>query len=386
MPPKSLHGVLDNFTKNFGEALKKEKIDIEILEGKYDNPKPFLEKILKNPPDCTLSFNGLLPDEKGVFLCDMLKIPHVACIFDTPAHYFALTKSPYSIVTCVDLDFCDFFKGFNQFKNVIFFPQAAEKNLSETVNKERKIDCLFLGSFIDHEKLRKTWREKLPPVVSNILDNAIDKTLKEEKTSFIQAIVQAINAEMQKKENIDLRMINFEELFDLLVQYVRSKSNVDLLKSIQAPVEIYADFFNCPNIENELSRQKNLHLHSSIPYEEAIKLMKNTKIVLNNSPLYKNGGHERIFCGMAAGALVATGANLYLEDRFVDKEDILFYNYNALKDLNEKINFFLKNEKERTEIASRGQKKVLENDTWQSRAKSLIKDLGPILNSIKATV
>src|SRR5262249_10865415 len=85
MPPNiSQYGVLHHFTIKMNEALQRSGVRSRILEAQKDNPKPFLSELFNEIPDCTLSFNGLLPDKEGRFFCDLVKIPHVACTIDSP--------------------------------------------------------------------------------------------------------------------------------------------------------------------------------------------------------------------------------------------------------------------------------------------------------------
>src|SRR6516162_3155093 len=98
MPPLSQYSVLHHFTKKLHEALVQQGIVSRLLEAKHNDPGPFLDALLKDPPDCTLSFNGLLPDNQGRFFSDMIRIPHVACLVDSPTNFLTLVRSPYSVI------------------------------------------------------------------------------------------------------------------------------------------------------------------------------------------------------------------------------------------------------------------------------------------------
>ncbi len=80
----SQYNVVDHFTEELANALNRQGVISKIIEAKRDDPRAFLRAILEDPPDCTLSFNGLLPDHEGHFLADFIKIPHVACLTDSP--------------------------------------------------------------------------------------------------------------------------------------------------------------------------------------------------------------------------------------------------------------------------------------------------------------
>ena len=119
MPPFSQYGVLGHMTKDIHEAFKRQGVNSRLLVAEHDNPKPFLDAIFDDSPDCTLSFNGLLPTPTGLFFCDMIKIPHVACLVDSPNQFMELIKSPRTVITCPDKNAVEFFKGFNA-QNVLF--------------------------------------------------------------------------------------------------------------------------------------------------------------------------------------------------------------------------------------------------------------------------
>src|SRR5262245_57823959 len=173
MPPNiSQYGVLHHFTQKFHEALLRLGVNSRVLIAQRDNPKPFLTELFKDPPDCTLSFNGLLPDEEGRFFCDMIRIPHVACIVYTPKSFISLSQSTNSIIASVDRDACDFFRGINC-KNVIFMPHGVEKNIHfDPKDNQRTYDVVLLASCIDYEKVQSDWKEKYGVAISQIMEEA----------------------------------------------------------------------------------------------------------------------------------------------------------------------------------------------------------------------
>src|SRR5688572_19481917 len=190
---RSQYGVLDHFTRKLAEAFNRLGVKARILEAEKDNPRPFLEKIFNDPPDCTLSFNGVLPDNEGRFLCDLLKIPHVACLVDSPNYFFPLIKSSYNIITCVDQFSCELLKGMH-FDNVLFMPHAVEKELKANLKDEKTFDVLSLSSFIDYESMANLWEKKYPPEIRKAMFAAADLALSDTDTSYVQAFVQTLDS------------------------------------------------------------------------------------------------------------------------------------------------------------------------------------------------
>lgn len=77
---------------------------------------------------------------------------------------------------------------------------------------------------------------------------------------------------------------------------------------------------------------------------------------------------NRIFDALAAGAFVISDGFAELDETLKD----MVVTYTDAEDLKEKIDYYLEHEKERLEIAQRGQKEVLEKHTFAHRAEQLI--------------
>ncbi len=379
MPPRSQYGVLHHFTKKFAEAFNRAGVNCRVMEAQHDNPRPFLEDIFKDPPDCTLSFNGLLPDVEGRFFCDLINIPHVACLVDSPNQFFLLVKSPYTIVTCPDRFACDFFRGMNC-ENVVFMPHACEKDL-EAGDDKRIHDVVMLASCIDHEAIRQDWKEKYPKALCEALDHAAETTLSDQETSYVQAFVQALDHQIQF--GLDPRKIDYFEILDELERYIRGKDRNELLLSIKdAKVDLFGAGKEC--WQKYIKNNKNITLHNPVNFDEALDVMRKSKIVLNSCAWIKNGAHERIFYGLGCKSLVITNENIYTRENFTDGKNIVFYQHGKWGEVNEKVNYYLANESERQKVVEQGHKIVMENHTWDVRANMLLKELEPILKRLKS--
>lgn len=373
MPVRSQYGVLHHFTEKLYEALTRAGVNCRILVPDKLNPRPFLAQLFGDPPDFTLSFNGVLPDEEGRFLCDMLKIHHVCCLVDSPMEFIPLIKSPYNIITCVDRSRCDFFKKLGHEK-VIFMPHAVEKNLSHFKDEPRTFDVLFLGSCIDYRPIEQKWRSQYPTAISQLLFQAAEITLSDQEIPFYQGLVQATEELKRKHPEIDINHIDFISLLDELETYVVGYDRIRLLKHIKdARIDIFGN--SKSTWESYLKSQSNCVFHESVPFEKALDLMKHAKIVLNSFFSIKAGGHERIFSGMAAGAVLVASENNYMRETFKDFENILFYTTHGLNEVNDKVNAILLDDNKRQAIAKKGQETVMLHHTWDHRCSSLLKSL-----------
>lgn len=379
MPPRSLYQVLHYFTKNLADALTRCGVRCRVLEAERDKPQQFIDTLLEDRPACTMSFNGLLPDDEGRFLCDLIEIPHVACLVDAPHHFLALTKSPRSIITSVDRFGCDFFRGMN-FQNVLFMPHAVDKKLIQQPSEadKRNRDVLLLASYIDYESIREKWHKELPQVVAKAMEEAAEITLSNRNTSYVDAMVQALDKASKQNNGINFSNLDFISLIDQLEDYINGKDRVELVRAIkEAKVHIYGA--GSHKWKAALKNQRNVTLHDPIDYLQALQLMRQSKIVLNSCPSIRNGAHERIFAGIASGAAVLTNETIYMAENFKHKKDILFYQHTQKENVNSLINEYLADENTRLKLVDTAQETVKKGHTWDHRASILLKELDPIL-------
>ena len=386
LPPNvSQYGVLHHFTHKIHEALQRLGVTSRILVAQHDNPKPFLTELFKDVPDCTLSFNGLLPDEDGRFFADLIRIPHVAYVVDSPNTFVSLANSPFTVIASVDQNAVEFFKGVNA-RNVLFIPHGVEKTLSPPVDQDRNLDVTLLASCIDYEAIQAEWKQNYPPALQEVLKEAAEKALMDEKTSVVQAFVGAMDKKMAEGAPLDPNTIDFIEILDQLEMYIRGKERVELVRHIKdAKVHIFGASAPTTTWKKQLNNQSNVEFHEGVSYEQALLVMQRSKIVLNSCAWIKRGLHERTLAGMAAGALVVTAKNPFEEENgFEDGKNIAFYTYRDLPKVNDTINHYLKNDALRKQVAQAGRELVMHHHTWDIRASALVKELDPIIRQIRA--
>lgn len=386
MTPRSRYGVLPDFTNSLADGLIRSGVNARVLEAHYDDPKLFLDTIFADPPDCTLSFNGLLPDDEGRFFCDMIRIPHVACLVDGPQHFIPLTRSPLSIITAVDRAACDFFQRV-QFQNVLFMPHAVDKErilAATSLKKERPYDVLFLSSFIDYEDVQKTWRKDYPKSVVQALEEAAEATLSDRSTYYIQAFVEAFDRIVRNDPSINPSGLDFVTLLDLLEDYIRGRDRVQLVQSIQdVPIHIFG--VDSHRWQRYMPKEVKIIPHESVTFDETFPLMRQSKVVLSSCPTILYGAHERVFAGLASGAVAFANENEYMLQTFKSRENIFLYRPDDLSQVNSGIHELLANPELRLEIAQNGRELVYEAHTWDHRAAVLINELTPILDRMRVT-
>ncbi|KAF3362201.1 hypothetical protein PHSC3_001268 [Chlamydiales bacterium STE3] len=367
----SQYDVLNQFTKGLMKAFQKLGISCELVVPERQDIFPFLQRIYADQPDFTLSFNGLLPNENGEFLADVLGLPHVSCLVDS-AHFFAaLKESPLNIITCPDRFSCTLFEEM-QVNHTLFLPHAVDVDVLKAPSEPSIYESVFLGSCVDYEEILEKWKFTYPaPIVKKLIE-CVEATLSD----------PALPYQLALKNSLDSCHFREEEYFQLLMDldlYLRGKDRVELIQSIRScPVHIFS---NNSDVWQKLlgSNSPNLIFHPPVHYEEALAIMRKSKIVLNSSPMFKQGGHERIFNGLASNALVLTNATSYVQENFEAGKELLLYQSHQKGTVDEMLQPFLQNESLRRTVAERGKQKVARLHTWDQRAQELIDRLEPML-------
>jgi spore maturation protein CgeB len=377
MPSTSQYGVLHHFTQKLYEAFVRAGYTCRLLAKAEDQ----LEVPKRDPPDLSIGFNGAPRNKQGELFCDYLGVPHLACLVDPPYHFLYLFNSRNVIMACDDRIGCRLLQTLG-FERHLFLPHAVEPELI-TEREEAQFDLVLLATFIDFEKRRKEWRMKYPSLVCQSLDYAIEMAFSDPQISFIEAFDTVKENIHRKGGSAIFANISLNKLLQDLEAYIKGRDRVELVKAVKdAPLHIFGNSADLKGWKEYL-RQKNIHVHPSVSFQQALEIMKKSKILLNPSLKNREGAHERVFAGIAAGALVITSESLYLTERFKEGEELIYYRHPHLDTVNDAIEKYLADEPQRLSIVQKGRKKVMEGETWDQRVITLAKELPPLIQRIR---
>lgn len=380
LPMRSQFGVLHHFTTKIYEALL--RIGYECRLIKADDA---FTLCCQDPPDLTIAYNGVPEKLPGIYLCDLIERPHLCCLVDLAYRYFHLLDSPYMIMGCNDSFSLELLQC-GKFLNHLFFPPAVDNELFiSEIDQPRPYEVTLFTTFIDCEKRHKEWKDKFPLYVLKAMEEAVEITFSDNRTSFVEAFYTALNVLYKKGEIPSQAQLPFSQIFEQLELYVRGKQRIDLVEAIrEAHIHIFDATIDERSWESYLGKRSNITYHPSVSYQEHLQIMKQSKIIISSSPHLKKGGPERVLNSLACGALPITNEGVYLQELFKDQQDLLFYPQNDLSGVSDQIDFYLKNEDKRLAIVKSGKKKVKENHTWDRRVAQLLPDLQPLLDHINS--
>ena len=330
-----------------------------------------------------MCFNGILPDSEGRFLADLIKIPHVAILTESPNGFLDLAKSHYTTTLSPDQQYLDILKQAGC-ERTLFFPLAAPITVEPVVSlATRKNSILMAPSWVDGETIRNEWKANLPPKMVDLLDEVIFRTLSEPSLSYYHAFQLAL-AERTAEEQADFRPWTTFSLFNQIEGVIRETDILELLKALKEfEVDLIVQRGTKESWQRRLGEISNkFRFHEGIPFEVLKNHIQQTKIYLASSPQFKFGTTGDLYTSLISGAYTFHNRCEFLEWGFKEGQGAFFYPYMDHKTIQEKAHQILSKPEDFQEEVERGRRLVIENDTWTERAELLLDWLPGVLEEL----
>ena len=233
-----------------------------------------------------------------------------------------------------------------------------------TPASQREIKLLFAGSTVDPEVLRQTWHIQVPSM-AHVIDAVVEHTTADYGVQLDLMLENGLNPECAK----DVHCIG--TIFRHANEYTRAHYRLKLLRTLAqagVPATVYS---NHPDLLNQLVGKHSFEVRPPVDFMDLLKLMAQSKIVLNCRP-NTQGMTERVPSTMLNGAVSINDTNNYLSQEFVDGQEAIFYDYQKLEELPDKIFHLLSHPDELDAIAMTGQRKAQERHTVLHRAQTIL--------------
>lgn len=364
-----------------------------VVELPYDdkeepNDKAAIEKFMQQVKnknvDCVFSFNYF---PVVALACKDLGIPYMSWIYDSPYvrlyHYSVVFPTNYIFVfdSSIYLEFRN-----NGIKTVHFLPMAANTDrLSTMMNFDEfsrsewnnKHEVAFIGSLYTEKHQFFQRLTKISDYTRGYLEGLMKAQMQVYGYNFIQDILKK-NPEIIKDMQQSLPMTpgndSVETVEYLFAQYVINRQitameRQEILRDVSAKYGL--DLYT-PDKTLRLDGCTN---HGSVDYyDTAPYVFKKAKINLNISlRSIITGMPLRAFDIMGAGGFLITNYQADFLEYFVPDEDFIYYD--SKNDLMDKIDYYLKHDDERIQIASNGLQKISEKHTYLHRVDEMLEFL-----------
>lgn len=327
--------------------------------------------------------------------CHEISIPYISWIYDSP--YVSLYSYTVSFETNHIFVFdSDVFKEFrnNGIKTVYYMPLAANsKRLRCLVEDSDKRELFrrsifynqshiaFVGAMYDEEN---TFYRKMSGI-SELARGYIEGVIATQKHIWGYNFVRSL----MRKDIIDemhrVYPLRFDKDYDVSMDYVyaeycvnreitareRMEYITEIGKRFSSDGEIAMDLYTM----NEELNIPGICNHGFVgPDNIAPFVYENARINLNISlRSIHNGIPLRVFEILGSGGFLLSNYQSDFADCYIAGEDYIYYE--NIKDLTNKIDYYLSHDKERSEIASNGLKKTMENHTYEHRLELMLESV-----------
>lgn len=370
---QSQYDVLRYFIDDLGEAFKQFGYTIEIVDlldsnwnvkiGNLINSGSVLFALGMNAIGQELSMNDKL-------IYDITEIPFFSFYVDHPIHHLRRLNNKTNNLICSFIDrthveFVSTYLGNDCTK--VFVPHGvkADENAGSTIIpiKERSIDILFPGSYTDPDEIREKWVET-GPFLTKLFDDFADCMLSRQDVQHMDNIRHVLESRgLEHNPKFYNSLIPHINLIDLFVRARIRKETVEMLSDF--PLHLYGNGWD------KLKLGKNVQKHSPISFKEVLYKMGQSKFVLTVLPYFIDGGHERIFASMNAGAVSISNSNKFLLSEFSNGKDVVLLS-KTKQEVVKQVEELLQNQDQLQLIADNGRRKVLEKHTWLHRAQQIL--------------
>ncbi len=321
--------------------------------------------------DLILSFDGM-----GIDLYNQMSVKPFFWMYlvDHPFYLNERLKKAGNnvMVSCVDRRHVDYIdKYYKEISWTCFMPHGGlTGNILPIIPyKDRTYNVSLiasLGNFESINPLIQSLRNEYDAVSNPVIENAL---------LDLDTDLEFLVHKQLTKLNIDFDELVFRDLMyvfrpiDALRRYYKRTSIIKDLCKNGVSINIWGNGWEQFTADNHLENM--VILHGNAEYADVKNIMRNSKILLNDMPLFHDGSHERVFAAMQSGAVVATDRSLFLEECFTEKKDILFYDNDHIDFLADTINELLNYPQKAQHIIDNSLVSS-KNHTWKNRASDII--------------
>ena len=374
----SQYGVMRDFADALAEGFKEQRIEVHIYDATMKENKDYNLRLREKDYDMILSFNGMILGVQE----QLIKNPNTlfwSFLVDHPYyhHWRLLTKCNNHIVSCVDRKHVDYVKKYYpNVDKICYMPHGGNVPHMDSVPYEnREYNVCFMGTFRDlkdYEERIESLQEPDRTIMISIA-NEMKAGSKETFEGLLDKELQKRGIQITQSQYTDF--LNVVSFVDTYVRMYNRKVILDSLTSNGIIVDVFGNGWENYKCEHP----EFIRIHGNIPYDEVLRVMSNSKIIINILPLFRDGSHERVFTSMLCGGVCVSEINAYLSETFKHGEDIVFFDMQNLDTLCANIKELLNNTELGDSIAKKGKEKVNNEHLWKNRAYDIVKIASEVL-------
>lgn len=356
------------------EAFEKKGFLVEICDLSLRMEEK-LEEILQRQDEylAAFDFNSLLPRlelEDGTPYLNVFQVPFYNYLVDHPLYHHAALKHSFSNYSVICIDTCH--KNYVEhyyphIRHTLYLPIGGMKAEMERSWDQKRFELLFLGTYEAEQELYSQLedypinRKKEVMSLIEMMENDAELTQEAALEQYLRE-----QGEVLQKEDFT-RRLNQNYLADKYLRNLRRKQEVIAAAKTGVPFTVMGHGWE----ELEELNRKNVTVRSGVGFAASIQMIADAKMLLNTTPGFHGGLHDRVYSSMLNGTVCLTEQSSFAESVLRNGRDAVLYDSKRPENLQESVIKLYENPEWMMRIASQAKQKAKENDTWEARVEEL---------------
>lgn len=362
------------FTKCLKQAFESLGYPVEVcdlslrMEEKLETVLAGQEKYM-----AALDFNSLLPRmelEDGTPYLEAFHVPFYNYLVDHPLYHHVGIRCGFSHYSVICIDTCHqkyMQKYYPQIRQVYYLPLGAAEAEFEKELEQKRFELLFLGTYEPEAALHEQLEDYALPLkkeVSALIDMMdADHTLTQEDAL---AAYLRNQGEVLTEAEFAVRL-NHAYLADKYLRNLKRKKAVIAAEKSKIPFTVIGHGWD---VLDELHHKQVTLYTGGVSYPVSIQMMADAKILLNTTPCFHGGLHDRVYTAMLNHTLAFTEDTPFSRNELADQKEAVLYNDSDLDTLTEKLADIYKHPAEIKSITDHAYRKAQAAYTWEHRAET----------------
>lgn len=339
-----------------------------------------LERILEKQDEylAAVDFNSLLPRlelEDGTPYLNAFCVPFLNYLVDHPLYHHAGLKRKFSSYGVICIDLCHkryIEKYYPHIEHVFYLPLGGMQAGLQRCFDQKRLELLFLGTYEPEEKWYREL-EEYPKELREEVSALIEMMRADPELTQEAALEQYLHERGEKLcREAFAKRLNGDYLADKYLRNLRRKETALAAAKAETPFTIVghgwesAAELNCSHIT----------IQNGVGFAASLQLMANAKMLVNTTPGFHGGLHDRVYSAMMNHTLCFTEASQFAKQALSDGKEAVLYDISRPDALAEKIRILYERPKEIQIMTDQAFLKAKEQHTWQKRAGEIINFIG----------
>ncbi|MCR5640158.1 MAG: glycosyltransferase [Lachnospiraceae bacterium] len=332
-----------------------DRVDFETKGADYSS----LEQFIGTHYDGIIDMNSILPflilDDDSYWL-DRMEAPFFNYIVDHPLYHHDGLHFPVKREMAIGIDRCHcayMRKHYPHLADVFFWPLPGTKAMGEEIPYEKREHTLLFSGTYDSEveqdrkvasriagitdamkacirQLQECWDPAEMPLETALEQWMYQMGMKEAVDDMESPLWKELEAEYGAHSFA--HWMTHLYLLDMRKRNAVRREIVEAVAQSGLPISIMGEGWELLPI----AKQKNVRLVPPCPMGVSFEVMQNSKMILDVTPLFFQGFHDRVASGLLNGCLTISNMR-HMEGTPQDGVEMLYYQQHGMEDLLETL-------------------------------------------------